>query len=70
MNNMVPMKSWLGVQGRLNWMPVYNVRYVFGSGKCSSSYWLFCITAIATKPMTVLGALAYFDFDFPLNVYT
>ena len=40
----------------------------FSSVKCNSSYSFFCITA--TKPMTVLRALAYFEFDFPLNFYT
>ena len=39
----------------------------FSSGKCNSSHTFFCKTAIATKPMTVLRAVAYFDFDFPLN---
>ena len=43
---------------------------LFSSGKCNSSYSFFCITATATKPMTVLRALAYFEFDFPLNFYT
>ena len=41
---------------------------LFSSGKCNSSFSFFCITA--TKPMTVLRALAYFEFDFPLNFYT
>ena len=43
---------------------------LFRSGKCNSSYSFFCITATATKPMTVLRTLAYFEFDFPLNIYT
>ena len=29
MYNLAPMRSWLGVQGRLNWMPGYKFRYVF-----------------------------------------
>ena len=41
---------------------------LFSSGNCNSSYSFFCITATATKPMTVLRALAYFEFDFPLNL--
>ena len=41
---------------------------LFSSGKCNSSYSFFCITATATKPMTVFRVLAYFEFDFPLNV--
>ena len=40
---------------------------LFSSGKCNFSYPFFCITATTTKPMTVLRALAYYEFDFPFD---
>ena len=43
---------------------------LFSSGKCNSSYYSFCITSAAAKPMTILRKLTDTEFDFPLILYT